>query len=344
MRFLIAFGKISPYILAITMPAFILLVILYSLVFSASSLSSDKSTFILIPDHPDDNKLAAVLVENNLVSSEFIGEILISKQKKKLSEPKVIQGGEYEIKPRLTPSEVIASILNGKPVQRVLSIVGGMTVSNIVNLISDSGLFTKEEIEAAFSKTELLVKKNIPASIPEGYFVPLEQAYSKPADPDKVADELLKKSESIRKSLFPNIAELAFNLNLDEYKILIIASLIEKSGASNLAEKKKVSSVIHNRLALLLPQENEMALKYQAGGFDKPISPTETKRPSPYNTYLRAGLPPTPICTPSLESITAALNPEDTDYLFYLSNGYSVVAFGASQADLSKYVTSAGRS
>ncbi len=97
MRFLIAFGKISPYILAITMPAFVLLIILYGLVFSASSLNSDKSTFIVIPNEANDETLAAVLAENNLVSSEFIGKILITKQKQKLIQPKVIVGGEYEI-------------------------------------------------------------------------------------------------------------------------------------------------------------------------------------------------------------------------------------------------------
>ncbi len=99
---------------------------------------------------------------------------------------------------------------------------------------------------------------------------------------------------------------------------VIVASMLEKEAASD-AERAMIASVIYNRLAAGMPLGIDSTILYvhpeYTGGVDLPLSFLEED--SPYNTRINTGLPPTPICNPGMASIQAALNPMQTDYLYY---------------------------
>ena len=117
------------------------------------------------------------------------------------------------------------------------------------------------------------------------------------------------------------------------YQALIAASLIEKETAIA-AEKPLISSVIINRLAKNMRLQIDPAVQYGAEkNFTNVITKKELKTKTPYNTYLNAGLPPTPICMPSESSILAALHPATTDYLFYVATGTGGHNFSASYVE-----------
>jgi len=323
MKFLVKIGKLSPYILAVAFPAFILLIVINYLFFTAPGLDAEKPFYVEIPNDANIDQLAEVLSESHLVSSVFVAKMLLNKEQRKYDQPIRISGGEYEIPPKLMPSEIITKIITSNPISREFGIVAGMELDDIVTAVVESGLFEATEIKNAFFKTDLLVRRNIAAATPEGYFTPVRASFSKPISSDVVADTLLKKADQKRKSVFPDLLERSFKLNLDEIKILTLASLIEKSGGKNVEDKRKISSVIHNRLALGIPLENEAALIYSFSDKKKELlTSDDLKKGTPYNTFTRTGLPPTPICTPSLDSIRAALMPADSDYLYYLYNKY----------------------
>lgn len=330
MKFLIKIGKLSPYILSVSFPVFFGVLIINLMFFTASNIDHENAQTIILPEKPNDDQLAEFLAEKGLVRSAFIAKILINKQRKKISDPVTIEGGEYEIPPALLPGQIIANIIKGKPIDRGFEIKAGMTFKDIINSIVTSGLFEQNEIEAAFKDSKLLVRRNIAASIPEGYFLPTTTNYKKPIEATRVAESLLIIGESKRRSTFPNISERAYQFGLDEYKILILASLIEKSGAKDDMQKSKVSSVLLNKLTIGMPLEEEMPLRYQAGDLNKAVNPEDKKRSSPYNTYIKTGLPPTPICTPSLESIKAALFPADTDFIYYFIDNKGNLDFSSS--------------
>jgi UPF0755 protein len=327
MKFLVKVGKLSPFILAIVFPLFIILLVLHYLFFTSPAISSEDSTFVIIPENSTPEQIGAILTENNLVRNSFVAEILIEKQLKKLDEPPKIAGGEYKIEPKSLPSEIIHSILNGKPVLRTFNVEAGMTITDVCNAVAKSGLFSKEEIEQAFSNSQLLIRRNIPASTPEGFIVPTERTFTKPITPEVVAESILKAGEIRRKDIIPDLLEKAYSLGLDEFKALTLASLIEKSGAAKEEDKKRISSIIINRLTIGMPVEDEMSLKYQSNDFDRVLTDQDLKKPSPYNTFLKEGLPPTPICNPSLDSIKAAINPSDTDFLYYFKDKRGVFQY-----------------
>lgn len=128
--------------------------------------------------------------------------------------------------------------------------------------------------------------------------------------------------------------------NYDLYDIMIIASMIEKESAGS-SENYEISSVIHNRLSnpSRFPYLNiDATIIYAQGGESETIN---TSLNSPYNTYLYKGLPPTPICNPSLLSIQAALAPADTKYYYYaLDNALGMHHFSNTKAEHDAFVSS----
>jgi UPF0755 protein len=105
--------------------------------------------------------------------------------------------------------------------------------------------------------------------------------------------------------------------NLDPYDVLVIASMIERE-ARVAKERPIIAAVIQNRLRENLPLGIDATIRYATNNWSKPLTESELKRDSPYNTRLHRGLPPTPIGNPGLASMRAAANPADRDYLFYV--------------------------
>ena len=108
-----------------------------------------------------------------------------------------------------------------------------------------------------------------------------------------------------------------YGITVSDYDIVKMASFIEREAVSD-EQRGKVSSVFYNRLAGKLGQgaylQSDAIMGYETGGA---VTADDLKKDSPYNTYLHEGMPPTPICAPSIASIKAALEPEQTDYLYF---------------------------
>lgn len=103
-----------------------------------------------------------------------------------------------------------------------------------------------------------------------------------------------------------------------EYEILTIASLLEREGDEP-ENMRMIAGIMENRLALDMPLQLDASMEYV---LDKPLNeltPADLRRESPYNTYLNAGLPPTPIGNPGIAAIEAAIDPIPSDYLFYIT-------------------------
>src|SRR5665648_377461 len=154
-------------------------------------------------------------------------------------------------------------------------------------------------------KGEVIVYK---ITIPEGYTC-------------KQIAELLEKKEIAEKEKFIELIikdkekseEIGFSLD----QIIILASIIEKEAKFN-DEKNRVSSVFHNRLKTGMKLQSCATIQYILGTPKEKLDENDLKIESPYNTYLYKGLPPGPICNPGLDSIMAALEPAEEDYLYFV--------------------------
>ena len=114
-----------------------------------------------------------------------------------------------------------------------------------------------------------------------------------------------------------DISSARERLNLSEYELVIVASLIEKEAATP-EERPLVASVIYNRLQKDMPLQIDASIHYALDKQGEELSLADLKVNSPYNTYENKGLPPGPICSPSRSLSEAAINPADTDYLYYV--------------------------
>ncbi len=109
----------------------------------------------------------------------------------------------------------------------------------------------------------------------------------------------------------------AASKNLSPYDVLTIASMIERE-AQVASERPLVAAVIYNRLHLGMPLGIDATLLYEQGSWSHQLTVSELAANTPYNTRIRHGLPPTPICNPGLASIEAAAHPSKVDYLYYV--------------------------
>jgi uncharacterized YceG family protein len=108
--------------------------------------------------------------------------------------------------------------------------------------------------------------------------------------------------------------------------VLIIASMIERETPSE-SERPLVSSVIYNRLALGEPLGIDATIRYAKNNWSRPLLESDLAEDAPYNTYVRSGLPPTPIGNPGLASMKAAAKPAKTDYMFFVAKPGGCHAF-----------------
>ena len=246
-----------------------------------------------------------------------------------------LKAGDYQFYSPITPKEVLALLQAGTERATRITIPEGFTIYDISKRIrnelpggSQMTILGEQEILALLNDTTLIRDIDPEAKNLEGYLYPNTYdipAYdlSKGKDQEYVAKALIETMVGqFRKEWKPEWTEKAKSMGRTPHEIVTIASLIEtESKFEN--ERPIVASVIYNRLAKGIPlgidQTNVYIAKMQ-GRWDGTIHKSDLDVDSPYNTRKRAGLPPGPISSVSVSSIEAALNPAQTDYIFYVLN------------------------
>jgi UPF0755 protein len=123
---------------------------------------------------------------------------------------------------------------------------------------------------------------------------------------------------AMQKQIFSQISRLPRTQNLTDKQIVILASVIEKESKID-AERPRVSGVFYNRLEKKIPIGADATVRYAVKNFNRPIKMSELNSDSPYNTRKFVGLPAGAICSPGKTSLDAALNPLETDDLFFMA-------------------------
>ncbi len=148
---------------------------------------------------------------------------------------------------------------------------------------------------------------------PDTYFIPAGPQATK-----SISNAIISKSlDNFSKKVTPQMQLQANALGYNIYQIVTLASIIEKESGGDENEKKIIAGIFYNRLKTGMPLESDATISYITGHAD--VSQADKQIISPYNTYLNKGLPFGPICNPSLSSITAALYPTASDYLYFLT-------------------------
>ncbi|MCK5061524.1 endolytic transglycosylase MltG [Candidatus Parcubacteria bacterium] len=238
-----------------------------------------------------------------------------------------LQAGTYLLNTKMSIVDIAMRLSTGQTENReiIIKIIEGWTIEDIDKYLSNLNIISSQEFSSlANQKTASwpfeFVKPEALAGIPinqplEGYLFPDTYRMYNDARAEDVIEKLINTFASrLTGEMINEINKQGKTI----HEIITTASIIEKEVSLD-KDRKIVSGILNKRLDIGMRLEVDSSINYITGKNDPAARYSDLEIDSPYNTYKYYGLPPGPICNPGLSSINAAINPVDSDYLFYLN-------------------------
>ena len=228
---------------------------------------------------------------------------------------KKTKAGEYEFKPSMSPVEIIGMLVEGKVKDYQVTIPEGYGIKEIASALEARNLSEREEFISLATDPGFASELGFEGASLEGYLFPDTYFFAKGTT---VRDIIRRMTDRFRSVYDREFSRLAKRRGFTMKEVVTFASIIEKEAAAP-EERPLISAVFHNRLRKGIKLQSDPTVIYTIGDFDGKITKEHLRTRNPYNTYLNYGLPPGPIANPGKDSIRAALEPADEDYLFFVS-------------------------
>ena len=242
--------------------------------------------------------------------------------------------GEYVLPQGLTSAGILALFNEGKTRKYSITFVEGWSFKQVLQAINDNQ--NLQHTLTGVGVNEVLAAIGSVKCHPEGLFFPDTYFFEKHATDVDLLKRAHEKMETVLADEWRN-RELELPLETP-YEALILASIIEKETAA-VEERKQIAGVFTRRLKKGMLLQTDPTVIYGMGDdYHGDIRLRDLREPTPYNTYVISGLPPTPIAMPGKQAIHAALHPDDGDSLFFVSRGNGHHAFSSTLSEHEKYV------
>lgn len=228
-----------------------------------------------------------------------------------------IQVGFYELRKQMRAVDALAVLVDpANLIQAKLTIPEGSRIKDVVRLITAETDIPKAAVQKALADPAAL---GLPAAAdgnPEGYLFPATYLVVPKETATELLSQMVAKTLAVEKDL--QIEKKAAALGLTAEQVLTVASILEYEG-SRAQDYPKIARAIYNRLDIGMALQSDATVAY-ANNLEGTVWTTQEQRdnPSPYNTYVHTGLPPGPIGSPGEQTIQAALNPAQGDWLYWL--------------------------
>jgi UPF0755 protein len=228
-----------------------------------------------------------------------------------------LHAGEYAIAPGITPAQMLTNMAQGRVLQRDVTIVDGWTFRDVLQALAKADKL--QHATTGMDDATIMQKIGAAGQKPEGWFLPETYAYVKG---DSDLDVLRRAHVAMDKTLSALWAQRDPSVPLaTPYDALILASIVEKeTGRAN--ERPQVAGVFIRRLQKNMLLQTDPSVIYGMGAsYAGTIHKSDLTTDTPYNTYTRVGLPPTPIAMPGKPAIEAALHPAAGTSLYFVAKG-----------------------
>ena len=258
--------------------------------------------------------VAAKLEEAGVIKSAFVFEL----QARYEGYGTQIKTGRYAFESGQDSGEILHKLTVGQAAPTfTVTIPEGLTIKETAGTVAAGSNVPAPEFDEAARRTDYgyAFLDNSEVKTTEGYLFPAKYDFERGFTARQIVDRLLQQYLLETQDL--DFAEAKERLDLTENQVVIVASLVEKEDASH-EEKPLIASVIYNRMRKDTPLQIDATIQYALKRPKANLSLADLKVDSPYNTYENKGLPPGPICSPGRESLLAALNPANTNYLYYV--------------------------
>ena len=257
---------------------------------------------VVIPKGANTKIVAQELKKSGVIESELLFRLVTRLN----SADKNLKAGEYQFMPKVSVLQVMEKIARGEVYYRKITIPEGLTVGQIMYMISNyPGLSGEISLE-----------------VKEGELLPETYSFELDAPRDSILLQAKTAMDKIKQVVWDNRAEGLPYKNIND--MMTMASIIEKETAVP-EERAVVASVFVNRLYKKMRLQTDPSVIYALteGEFElkRPLRKNDLNVDSPYNTYRNYGLPPHPICNPGVEAMEAAAHPAKTDYLYFVADG-----------------------
>jgi peptidoglycan lytic transglycosylase G len=298
--------------LAVAGAALVGLWLLFSL-FQPFGGEGEEEVSVRIPSGAGIGEIGDLLEERGVVSSAGFFEM----RARLRGDSEDLRAGNYTLRRDMSYAAALDALAAGPAPANVINVTvpEGRARSEVAPIVEDAGL--EGDYEQATERSELLDPADYGAEDAdslEGFLYP--STYELKAG-SSVDDLVRRQLEEFKKAFEGIDLSRSEGANLTPYEVLTIASMVERE-AMIPEERPIVASVIYNRLDEGIPLGIDATTRFATGNWTEPLTQSELAIDSPYNTRENAGLPPGPIGSPGAESIEAAANPDDTDFLYYV--------------------------
>lgn len=294
--------------------------------------SSRQSVVIDIPQGKSFRTITNLLYQNKLLKSQtrflILGRLRGAAKK--------VQAGELEFRRNMTPVQVLDQLIYGVPVSYAFVVPEGSNIYQIGEILKQMGLIQDANMFVDATRNRLLIEElGVKTKSMEGYLFPDTYNIRKVKDVKDVVRMMYRKYKEM---VTGDLIQKAHRLGMSEHELITLASMIEKeTGAPE--ERTMISSVFHNRLKKGMPLQSDPTTIYGLWKeYDGNLNREKLLRYTPYNTYKIYGLPIGPICSPGKDAVMAAIYPERSNYLFFVSKNDGTHTFTVEYRDHLKAV------
>lgn len=291
--------------------------------------SNHQEVEVTIPFDSSKRSIAELLEDAGIIRNADIFHLFLRTQG-----TRGLQAGHYQLSPSMNAQQVLERLEEGgEPIfvdaDTTLTVVEGATVEQIAELVDENTAISKEEFIQTVQSKETM--NRLVAKFPtllqglteiEGLKYSLE-GYLYPATYDYFAGmsayELIEQMVESANLTYQQLVEDLYNTELTYHQILTLASIIERE-AITAEDRKLVSGVFYNRMAIEMPLQSDITILYALGEHKELVTYDDLEVDSPYNTYQHIGLPPGPMNSPSYSAITAAIYPTYSDYYYFVAD------------------------
>lgn len=280
--------------------------------------SYDKNIIFEIKKGQGNAEISANLKDKGIISGKIYFWIYL-KSHRLLNK---IYPGEYLLNGGMTIPEVATIITNSEKSYEKVLFTEGMTAKQMSEELKKNGFDGKTFLDLANNPSEEIISwfaifsgRPNEATL-EGYLFPDTYYFSKDATPEGIIKKILSNTDA---KITDDLRNAIKSQGKTIFEILTMASIIEKEVTSD-SDRAVVSGIFWNRINIGQSLQSDATLTYFLDDKNSQHSYEQTKIDSPYNSYLNNGLPPGPISNPGISSISAAINPKNTSYNYFLSD------------------------
>ena len=240
-----------------------------------------------------------------------------------------IKAGSYELKPNTSPRGLLTQLVRGEFAQEAVTIIEGWSFKQMRQAISSHTRLKHDTVK--LTDAELMAKISTEYKNPEGLFFPDTYLFAKGSSEIEIYRRAHQAMlDHLNEAWEKRNKELPYKT---PYEALIMASIVEKETGQK-SERTMIAGVFINRLRTGMLLQTDPTVIYGMGdAFVGKIAKKDLLTDTPYNTYTRKGMPPTPIALPGAASLAAAMNPDKTEALYFVARGDGTSHFSSNLSE-----------